>query len=151
MDYHRIDEYPEKMNAVAVVVRLLDGLGFRFYWATYELDEDDYGFTPVEGGNSTGWMVSHIWGLMNWIYLNIKGEQKKQPPLKADQRNHVLDLIRMIRQNITRMSDEQLAEVRIEGAVVHETAEQVLQFAEVAQGCLLRNRVAMSGAGAALI
>jgi hypothetical protein len=32
-----------------------------------------------------------------------------------DQRNHVLDLIGMIRKIIAGMSDEQLAEVRIEG------------------------------------
>jgi hypothetical protein len=115
MDYHRIDEYPERVNAVAVVLRLLDGLGFRFYWATYELDEDDYGFTPAEGGNSIGWMLSHIWGLLNWIYLNIRGEQTKRPPSKIDERDHVLDLIRMIREEITGMSDERLAEVRIEG------------------------------------
>ena len=115
MDYHRIDEYPERVNAVAVVLRLLDGLGFRFYWATYELDGDDYGFTPAEGGNSIGWMVSHIWGLLNWIYLNITGEQAKRPSSEIDQRNHVLNLIRMIQEDINRMSDEQLAEVQIEG------------------------------------
>ena len=115
MDYHRIDEYPKRVNAVAVVVRLLDGLGFRFYWATYELDEDDYGFTPAEGGNSVGWMLSHIWGLLNWIYLNIRGEQTEQPPSKIGQRDHVLVLIRMIREEISGMSDERLAEVRIEG------------------------------------
>ena len=32
VDYDRIDEYPEKVNAVTVVLRLLDGLGFRFQW-----------------------------------------------------------------------------------------------------------------------
>ena len=115
MDYDRIDEYPDRVNAVAVVVRLLDGLGFRFYWANYELDENDYGFTPVEGGNSVGWMLSHIWGLLNWIYLNITGEQSIPPASKIDQRNHVLELIRMIRGDISRMTDEQLAEVQIEG------------------------------------
>lgn len=114
LDYDRVDEYPKRVNAVTVVLRLLDGLGFRFYWATYKLDEDDFEFTPAEGGNSIGWMVSHIWGLLNWVYLNIRGEQAIQPPSRVDQRNHVLDLIRTIREDFTRMSDEQLAEVRIE-------------------------------------
>jgi hypothetical protein len=60
-------------------------------------------------------MVSHIWGLLNWIYLNITGVQAKRPLSKIDQRDHVFDLIRMVRENIAKMSDEQLAEVRIEG------------------------------------
>lgn len=115
VDYDRIDTYPERVNAVAVILRLLDGLGFRFYWATYELDGDDYEFTPAEGGNSIGWMVSHIWGLLNWIHLSITGEQAKRPSSKIDQRDHVLELIRMIQEGITNMSDEQLSEVRIEG------------------------------------
>jgi len=115
MDYHRIDEYPESVSAAAVIVRLLDGLGFRFFWATYELDGSDYEFTTAKGKNSIGWIVSHIWGLMNWIYISITGEKAKRPPSIIDQRNHSLDLIRMIREIITRMSDEQLAEVRIEG------------------------------------
>ena len=115
LNYDRIDEYPERVNAVGVVLRLLDGLGFRFYWATYELDEDDFEFTPAEGGNSIGWMVSHIRGLLTWIYLNVRGEQAKQPQSIVEQRNHVLDLIRMVREDIAGMSDEQFAEVRIEG------------------------------------
>ena len=114
-NYDRIDEYPERVNAVGVVLRLLDGLGFRFYWATYGLDGDDYGFTPVEGGNSIGWMVSHIWALMNWIYLNITGEHANRPSTNKDQRDNVLDLIRMIRKDIASRSDEQLTEIRIEG------------------------------------
>jgi len=47
--------------------------------------------------------------------LIITGEQAKRPSSKIDQRDHVLDLIRMIREDITSMSDKQLAAVRIEG------------------------------------
>ena len=31
--YYRIPDYPDKLSSTAVLARMLDGLGFRFYWA----------------------------------------------------------------------------------------------------------------------
>jgi hypothetical protein len=49
------------------------------------------------------------------VSYNITGEQAKRPSSIIDQRDHVLELIGMTREDITDMSDEQLAEARIEG------------------------------------
>ena len=32
--FHSVDDYPDVVSAGAVMARLLDGLGFRFRWAT---------------------------------------------------------------------------------------------------------------------
>ena len=42
--YYEIPDYPEEMSAKGIIMRLLDGLGFRFYWATEGLSESDYSY-----------------------------------------------------------------------------------------------------------
>ena len=41
-EYHRIPGYPDHLSSTAVLARMLDGLGFRFYWATEGLRLEDY-------------------------------------------------------------------------------------------------------------
>jgi hypothetical protein len=112
-DYSRVDHYPENVDAAGVIVRLLDGLGFRFYWATYGLVESDFVFNPKDGANSLGWIVRHIWGLMNWIHLHIFGSQVSRPASITDQRDHALGLIWAIRNHFAGLTNDELAEIRI--------------------------------------
>ncbi len=39
--FYEIPDYPENVSGTSVLVRLLDGLGFRFRWSTEGLGEDD--------------------------------------------------------------------------------------------------------------
>jgi hypothetical protein len=58
-DFSRIDDYPDGVSAVGILTRLLDGLGFRFYWATQDLVEADYDFAPASSPTpSAGWWVT---------------------------------------------------------------------------------------------
>ena len=41
LPYYEIPDYPETYTAGSVAARMLDGLGFRYYWATEGLNEDD--------------------------------------------------------------------------------------------------------------
>lgn len=114
-DYSCVDHYPENVDAAGVVARLLDGLGFRFFWATHGLEEDDFDFSPKEGSNTLGWMVRHVWGLMNWIHLHAFGSQASRPSSITDQRDHALGLIWTIRSHVAHLTSDELAEIRIEG------------------------------------
>ena len=46
--YYEIPDYPSEYNECTVVARLIDGLGFRYYWATEGLRDEDLAFTTTK-------------------------------------------------------------------------------------------------------
>jgi hypothetical protein len=113
--FHDITSYPDEVNACGVVARLLDGLGFRFRWATEGLRESDYDFLPSGGRNSISVMITHIWGLMNWIHLHVHGSEATRPESVEETCDHTLELIASIRRDVITLGDEKLQDLTIEG------------------------------------
>lgn len=62
-----ISETPEAYEAHTVAVRMIEGLGFRFYWGTHDLSDEDYLFKPTEDTRGIGQTLDHILGLSNMI------------------------------------------------------------------------------------
>jgi hypothetical protein len=112
--YHVGFDYPNRISAGGAIVRLIDGLGFRFYWGTQGLENEDYAFSPAGGCNSLAWLVSHIWGLVNWVHMSVLGQPAVRPGRPAEQRAHVLELIWTVRNRINAISDTDLATITIE-------------------------------------
>ena len=75
LPYSTIPEAPETYTPGAVVSRLIDGLGFRYYWATEGLTEENLAYKPSENGRTIAQTMDHILGLSRTI-LN---SAKKQP------------------------------------------------------------------------
>ena len=69
LPYSQILEYPEEYNAGTVVSRMLDGLGFRFYWATEGLRPEDLSFKPSDEARTSEQTIDHILELSE-IILN---------------------------------------------------------------------------------
>lgn len=67
LPYYEIPEYPSEYNEGTVIARMLDGLGFRYYWATEGLREEDLSFKPSEGGRTSLETIDHIAGLSNFV------------------------------------------------------------------------------------
>jgi hypothetical protein len=67
LPYYEIPDYPKEYNEGTVVARLLDGLGFRYYWATEGLRPEDLSFKPSESGRTTLETIDHIAGLSNFV------------------------------------------------------------------------------------
>lgn len=63
LPYREIPDYPEKYTAEAVVARMIDGLGFRYYWATEGLRPNDLAFKPNPEARTTEETLDHILGL----------------------------------------------------------------------------------------
>lgn len=61
--YYQIPEYPETYNAGTVASRLVDGLGFRYYWGTAGLTESDLSYRPSEGARNVEETIDHILAL----------------------------------------------------------------------------------------
>lgn len=72
LPYREIPEYPAAFTAEAVVARMIDGLGFRFYWATEGLRPEDLAFRPTPEARSSEETIDHILGLSNVILNGVK-------------------------------------------------------------------------------
>lgn len=95
--------------------RLLDGLGFRFYWATEGLRVEDYSFRPADDVMSIRELVKHIWGLVNWVRISVQGEPHRRPMEIVSVRSDILEMLHELRTAVSEMNDDELSEVTIEG------------------------------------
>ena len=75
LPYYQIPDYPAEFTANTVAARMIDGLGFRYYWATEGLREEDLSFRPNEGARTSEETLAHILGLTN-VIANKKPRMK---------------------------------------------------------------------------
>ena len=73
--YYQIPDTPAIYTAATVTARLVDGVGFRYFWATEGLTEKDLGFRPSKDARTTLETLQHIDGLTN-ILLNSVSKQR---------------------------------------------------------------------------
>ena len=74
LPYYQIPDYPETYTAGSVAARMVDGLGFRYYWATEGLRDIDLQYKPSEEGRTCAETIDHIYGLSNIILNATKKE-----------------------------------------------------------------------------
>ena len=75
LPYYQIPDYPDSYTPENVAARMIDGLGFRYYWATEGLTEKDLEYSPGNEGRRTGHTIDHIYGLS----LTIVNASLNQP------------------------------------------------------------------------
>ena len=114
-EYYRIPRYPDHLSSTSVLTRLLDGLGFRFYWATEGLRPEDYAYRPADDTMSIEELTIHVWALMNWVSSSSLKKTYKKPKNGAEAREKALVIIHDLRRTILAMSDKDLEKLRIRG------------------------------------
>ena len=67
LPYFQIPEYPASYNQHTTVARMIDGLGYRYHWATRELRKDDLAFLPGNDGQNCRTVCDHILGLTHMM------------------------------------------------------------------------------------
>lgn len=67
LPYAEIPAYPEKYTAATVAARLLDGRGFRYYWATEGLRPEDLVHKPSAEARTSEETLAHIYELSSII------------------------------------------------------------------------------------
>ena len=112
--YHHIPPDPDDVSGITVLVRLLDGLGFRFRWSTEGLSDDDYEFRPASDCMSIGELVGHVWGLVNWVSLSVGLDEFERGDDVSITRERVLEIIYALREALRSMSDEDLGDITID-------------------------------------
>lgn len=80
LPYYEIPDAPDHYSAGTVVSRLIDGLGFRYYWATEGLRTEDLAYRPSAEARTSRETLEHIYGLCNMV-LN---SALKQPNSNED-------------------------------------------------------------------
>jgi hypothetical protein len=111
--FYEIPNYPENVSGTSVLVRLLDGLGFRFRWSTEGLSDEDYTFRPAPDCMSIEELVRHVWRLVNLVCQSIQlNKFKKQNDISLV-RKSVLEMTHALREALLSMSDEELVAIQI--------------------------------------
>jgi hypothetical protein len=80
LPYYEIPDYPSVYNACTVAARMVDGLGFRYYWATEGLRNIDLEYKPSEEARTSRQTLEHLHGLV----LVILNSTLKQPHIGKD-------------------------------------------------------------------
>lgn len=73
LPYAEIPAYPDSLSPEAVIARMIDGLGFRYYWATEGLRPEDLAWVPSEGARSSAETLTHIEELSALILNAVRG------------------------------------------------------------------------------
>ena len=63
LPYYEVPEYAEEFTAGTMAARMVDALGFRYYWASKDLNEKDLAYRLNEKGRSTAETINHIYEL----------------------------------------------------------------------------------------
>lgn len=74
LPYYQLPEYSETFTAGTVAARLVDGLGFRYYWASAHLNGEDLLYKPQEDSRTTGETIDHILDL-SYVIVNATLKQ----------------------------------------------------------------------------
>lgn len=99
LPYYEISEYPETYSSVNIISRMIDGLGFRFYWASEKLTKTDLDYKISKDSRSTIETINHIHSLSVMILnavLNKTNDIKEEKNLDYEtlRRNTLLNFKR---------------------------------------------------------
>ena len=79
LPYYEIPAAPEKATANGILARMIDGLGYRYYWATEGLVQDDLDYTPGNHGRKTHEVLDHLHGLSDMIKNTVTMQPNVRP------------------------------------------------------------------------
>ena len=129
LPFRRLEAPEPRASGVIVLRRLLDGIGFRFHWATEALRPEDPPYKPTPGSMSMGELVQHVGGLVRWVaesigvsgavLTEVSGELKPVPEQFNSwegfvaRRAAVLEMVRLARARLGEMSDPDLERVTV--------------------------------------
>lgn len=118
LPYREIPTYPESYSAESVVARMIDGLGFRFYWATEGLRQEDLAFRPTPESRSSEETIDHIMGLSTMILnamknqINVRSGEETSALTFEVKRKKTLEILKeasdLLKQAETKLEDHKM-------------------------------------------
>ncbi len=116
--YRQIPDAPDDFRSGNVIARMVDGLGYRFYWASEGLRPEDIAYRPSEDAQSVEQTIDHIYVLSTTI-LNITTSTPNIRPLDAPnvdytkKRALILWNLKKASDNLRGAGPEEVAEMKV--------------------------------------
>lgn len=79
LPYHEIPPAPQAYSAGNVLGRLVDGLGFRYYWATEGLRDADLNYQSTPEGRTIKQTLEHVYSLTLTVVNTSQNKASKRP------------------------------------------------------------------------
>ena len=84
LPYFQIPDAPDRYTSGNVIARMIDGLGYRFFWATEGLTDTDLNYKPSEKGRTAYETLEHILALSETIKNAPKNEPNIRPVTRSE-------------------------------------------------------------------
>lgn len=116
LPYHAIPAPPDAARGTTVMARVVDGLGFRYRWATEGLRQEDEDFRPGPDSMTLREILHHVARLTAWLDAHAGGPPMTElsrdvPALRAA----TLGRLQALRTRLLAMSDAELSALSITG------------------------------------
>ena len=118
LPYKMIPDYPVDYSPGNIVSRMIDGLGYRYYWATEGLRKEDLNFDPTEESRNTLQTLEHIYQLSVTIVNTANNIPNKRPLLPMDTsyqylRKNTLINLQQASQLFANKNKKQIANIKV--------------------------------------
>ncbi len=116
--YAEIPDYPTSYSSGNVIGRMIDGLGYRYYWATDSLTSTDLEYTISEDSRSCEFTLDHLYGLSKFILSVILSDpsirENKETEMEwAEKRSMTLQNFKTASDTIKQMDEQAISELKI--------------------------------------
>ncbi len=127
--YHTIPQSPDTLTATTLLVRSIDGLGFRYYHATDGLTVTDLEYTAGNGSRMVIEVLQHLLGLVEMVSNTVHNEPNIRPQSSTDSMSYeelraaTLSTLKDARDKALTLTDTELAKCQIIFLRAGETSE----------------------------
>ncbi|WP_445757446.1 hypothetical protein [Polaribacter sp.] len=110
LPFSEIGPYADNFTTETVITRLIEGLGFRYYWATDGLRDIDLSYKPSDDSRSSLDVLEHIYGLTEMVSYAF---HNKEYPTETKYEMSFSEYRTKTLLNLKKMSDMLIKEVKI--------------------------------------
>ena len=113
LPFEDISKTPVELTATNTLLRMVEGLAFRYRWATENLSEENIKFKPHPTSMNIEEVNAHIFDLVNSTFTVFGGEKQNKDSLNSFQqiRKKSLFVLQDLSERLKEMSDEDFSEI----------------------------------------
>jgi len=113
LPFEDISKTPTELTATNTLLRVVEGLAFRYRWATENLSEDDIKFRPHSTSMSIEEVNAHIFDLVDSTNRVFGGEKQNKDSLNSFHKLRIksLNILADLSERLKEMSDEDFSKI----------------------------------------
>ena len=113
LPFEDISKTPNDLTATNTLLRMVEGLAFRYRWATENLSEENIKFKPHPTSMSVEELNAHIFDLVDSTNRVFGGEKQNKDSLNSFHKLRIksLNILADLSERLKEMSDEDLSEL----------------------------------------